>query len=165
MSFRHREFQWASVLQLWNGRNLPGRCLQMSALDGWIEYQTRIAARKRMKWAYIPCVITTIGAALSLAWLIGGLPWWIGAIGLVCDVLDGFVARKLHVETEFGSLFDWSVDMTLFALAITRSFSPETAITIICGALPLQIGLRVMDVHFCGRAIAFAVLFGRELIT
>ncbi|TXH58025.1 MAG: CDP-alcohol phosphatidyltransferase family protein [Desulfurellales bacterium] len=134
----------------------------MSAIDGWIEYQTRIAARKRMKWAYIPSAITIIGAALSLAWLLRAVPWWIGAFGLACDVLDGFIARRLQVETEFGSLLDWSVDMTLFALAITRSFSPEIAITIICGALPLQIGLRVMNVHFCGRAIAFAVLFGRE---
>lgn len=153
------------MLQLWNGRNVSIGCMQMSALDSWIEYQTRIAAQKRMKWAYIPSAITIIGAALSLAWLLRVVPWWIGAFGLACDVLDGFIARHLRVETEFGSLLDWSVDMMLFAVAVTRTFSPEIAMPIICGALPLQIGLRVTDVHFCGRAIAFAVLFGRELLT
>lgn len=137
----------------------------MSAINRLIAYHAKIEAEKRVKHARIPCVITIIGAALSLAWLFHLVPWWIGVIGLLCDVLDGFVARKLQVSTDYGSLLDWSVDMMLFTIAISRALPVETAMLVLIGALPIQVGLRSMDLHFCGRALAFAVLFAREVLT
>lgn len=165
MPLRHGKFQWASVLQLRRRGNVQRGDLQMSALNRWIAYHAELEAKKRIGLARLPCAITIIGAALSLAWLFHLVPWWIGVIGLLFDVADGFVARKLQVSTDYGSLLDWSVDMLLFAVAISRALPPETAMVVLIGALPIQVGLRAMDLHFCGRALAFAVLFAREVFT
>lgn len=116
----------------------------------------------RMRRMYIPCAITIIGAALSMAWLMKLVPWWIGALGLVCDCLDGPIARKMDASTVYGSLLDWTVDMLLFAIAISRALPAEYAICVMLAALPVQVGLRSIGVHFCGRALAFGLLFARE---
>ncbi len=111
----------------------------------------------------VPCSITIIGAALSLSWVLKLAPWWIGALGLLCDALDGYVARKLDQSTDFGSQLDWQVDMLLYACAMLRAYPPAEAVIAILALLPFQVGLRLAGVHFCGRALAFAALIGAEL--
>lgn len=110
----------------------------------------------------IPCGLTVIGLALSLAWLARLVPWWTGVLGLLLDCVDGAVARRLRVESNYGSLLDWTVDIVLFAGAIAHVLPPEYAMIALCAAIPMQVWLRVGEVRFCGRALLFLYLLGRE---
>lgn len=38
------------------------------------------------------------------------------AVGLVCDILDGYVARKLNVKSKLGSSFDQLADLVCFGV-------------------------------------------------
>jgi len=118
----------------------------------------------RSRMMFLPSAVTMVGAALSLAWLTHLVPWWIGALGLLCDCLDGPIARKLDHTSDFGSLLDWTVDMVLFVAAISTALPSEYAIIMLLAALPVQVGLRLAGVHFCGRALVFGLLFGREVL-
>lgn len=116
----------------------------------------------RARLMLVPCAVTMLGAALSLAWLARLVPWWIGALGLLCDCLDGPIARKLSVESEYGSLLDWTVDMMLYAGAISRALPSEYAIIVMLAALPVQVAIRIAGGKFCGRALAFGILLACE---
>jgi CDP-diacylglycerol--serine O-phosphatidyltransferase len=72
----------------------------------------------------IPNVITGIvvlcGCSLMVSVSIFGSKPWFGMlvvlVGLIADVMDGFVARKLEVQTKFGSYFDELADLTAFGI-------------------------------------------------
>ena len=87
-----------------------------------------------------------------------------GFLGLVCDCFDGAIARKLKVATDYGSLLDWSVDMMLCAIAVSRVMPPKLAIFALVAALPAQVALRLTGTHFCGRALVFVAMIAWELL-
>jgi phosphatidylglycerophosphate synthase len=71
----------------------------------------------------LPSAITLCGYAASLAWL-AGAPWWIGALGIVADELDGRIARATGEVTRFGGELDYAVDVTLTGLCAVRALGP-----------------------------------------
>ena len=99
-----------------------------------------------------PNAITCVGHALTLAWLLGA-PVWIGVIGLLCDDLDGWVARKLGATSIFGSTYDWTVDVTVAAVVFDHLGLLPLALV----AVPLQVRARLAGRRVGGRA-ALSVL-------
>jgi len=96
---------------------------------GWVTEDLRT-------WANLVTLIRTVaGLALfavaaiqhSLAWNLAGLAaYW------SLDVLDGFLARRLHQETRFGAQFDILSDRFLIAFFYLNylSLHPEAAVVI-----------------------------------
>jgi cardiolipin synthase len=61
--------------------------------------------------------------------------WLLGALGAT-DWVDGFLARRLNQVSEFGKVFDPTVDRVLFIVGITA--------ILIDGSMPLWFGLAVV---------------------
>lgn len=96
----------------------------------------------------VPNIITftRIGVLIALVWLV--LQEWTGAAtlaffcilyGSISDFLDGYIARKYNLITNFGKIMDATVDkvMTLgaFALLIWMGLLPPEEITIVIVSL------------------------------
>ena len=74
----------------------------------------------------VPCVITFLRFPLSIAMLVvppfSVLFWIFYLSGGLTDILDGFLARKLHLESAFGARLDSIADfafagcLTIFAV-------------------------------------------------
>ena len=102
----------------------------------------------------IPSIVTFLGHALTLAWLLGA-PWLVGLLGLTFDAADGFLARRLGAETRFGADYDWAVDVSTAALICARLHVLWLALAIV----PLAVLLRQRRVHVSGRMLlTFAAL-------
>jgi phosphatidylglycerophosphate synthase len=95
----------------------------------------------------IPSLVTCAGHALTIAWLLGA-PWAVGVFGLLFDALDGFLARRLGVETCFGADYDWAVDVSTAVLICARLHVLWLALAIV----PLAVLLRHRGLHVSGRA-------------
>jgi len=106
----------------------------------------------------LPSVVTCIGHVLSLAWLQGG-PWYVGLVGLLCDKLDGTLARRLGVSSDWGGLYDWLVDVTMAALVLDRLGVLPLAVLFV----PLQVELRQRGHHVSGRALLMGIELARRL--
>lgn len=78
------------------------------------------SAEPRPPIANVPNAITIAGYMATLAWLAGAHPGFAVA-GIVADEIDGRAARKLGQTSEFGSLLDWGVDLTLTGLTAQRA--------------------------------------------
>lgn len=116
------------------------------------------------KWqrALLPCSVTLLGALLSFEWILHPTLWLLGIGGLVCDVLDGFLARRFDAKTDFGSLFDWTTDVVAASLVVQLHF-PSSAPVLLGLLLPVQALLRVHSVRFCGRALLFLVFLAPRI--
>ena len=73
---------------------------------------------------FLPNVISTLRIAGSISLLfcdVKGWPFWIlyGLCGL-SDILDGWLARKLHAESKTGSVLDSVADIMLVACCAVR---------------------------------------------
>jgi CDP-diacylglycerol--glycerol-3-phosphate 3-phosphatidyltransferase len=73
---------------------------------------------------HLPNVISTLRIAGSISLLfcdVKGWPFWIlyGLSGL-SDILDGWLARKLHAESKTGSVLDSVADIMLVACCAIR---------------------------------------------
>ncbi len=101
-----------------------------------------------------------------------GAAWMLGALGAT-DWIDGYLARRLGQVSEFGKVFDPTVDRLLFIVALTA--------IIIDGSIPLwfalailvrEIGVGLMmaiatvvfdmpriDVTFAGKTATFLLMF------
>ena len=102
----------------------------------------------------IPSIVTFLGHALTLAWLLGA-PWLVGLLGLTFDAVDGFLARRLGAETRFGADYDWAVDVSTAALICARLHVLWLALAVV----PLAVLLRQRRVHVSGRMLlTFAAL-------
>lgn len=101
----------------------------------------------------VPSVVTGCGHALTLAWLLGA-PLWLGIVGLLCDAFDGWCARRLGASSAYGSLYDWTVDVTVCAVVMQRI----GALPLALAAVPLQVWLRQTGRHASGRAAASIAL-------
>ena len=67
----------------------------------------------------IPNLITLSGHLLTIVWLINGNVWF-GVAGLLCDALDGWIARRLGCSSHFGSMYDWTVDVTIASAILQK---------------------------------------------
>jgi hypothetical protein len=119
----------------------------------------RVVTAPRPWWLRVlPSLITLAGHVATVAWLAGG-PWWLALVGLALDVLDGTVARRLHVTSAWGGLYDWLVDSTAAAILVA-SISPFLLLVLV----PAQVHLRHKHVRISGRAaLTLGVLAWRFL--
>ncbi len=78
---------------------------------------------------YAPNAVTLLGHGLTIWWLAGG-PLLAGAVGLLCDDVDGWLARKLGATSRFGGTYDWATDITLCSVILDK-----------LGVLPLALAL------------------------
>lgn len=69
----------------------------------------------------VPSAITCTGAGLSFAGLVAHLPLLL-LMGLACDLLDGYCARRLDAVTSFGAKLDWGVDRVVVIAALPLVF-------------------------------------------
>ncbi len=104
-----------------------------------------------------PSLVTFFGLVFSGIWL-AGASWIVGLVGLSCDVLDGWVARKTDCVTEFGSLFDWVTDVVVLAVLFGRLGLWPAAL--VC--VPMQVVLRYSRIRFSGRAAVMLVVLGLQ---
>jgi len=102
----------------------------------------------------VPNAITLSGYGATIAWLAGG-PWWLAVYGLVADEIDGEVARATGQTSQYGSLFDWAVDLSLTALILAKLGAPWLLLVV----TPVQVYLRERGwTPSCGSARAFLTL-------
>ncbi|WP_051062420.1 CDP-alcohol phosphatidyltransferase family protein [Ilumatobacter nonamiensis] len=80
-----------------------------------------------------------------------GAAWLLALLGST-DWVDGYIARRFDQTSEFGKIFDPTVDRLLFIVAITA--------IIIDGSMPLWFGVAVLAREIVvGGVIAFSTLF------
>ena len=103
---------------------------------------------------FVPQAVTLCGHTISLLWIAGALSWPWAIVGLSLDAADGFIARKLGVSSDFGALYDWTVDVTLMCLLLARVH----AALVVALVVPAVVLLRTRGhMHVSGR---FLVTFG-----
>jgi phosphatidylglycerophosphate synthase len=107
----------------------------------------------------LPNLLTLLGHALTLAWL-AGAPWPFALIGLFFDDLDGFAARRLDAASEFGSLYDWTVDVTSAAVVAVRLHLLPLLVVLV----PAQVLARRAGRHVSGRALLVMVALAHDLL-
>ena len=83
------------------------------------------------RWGVTPNMVTWASIAAATAALVffaTNRPWAAAAmwtINYVCDTVDGFMARRYHMETVFGSALDHASDVAAFVglmgLVLTRA--------------------------------------------
>ncbi|MFZ4099442.1 MAG: CDP-alcohol phosphatidyltransferase family protein [Chlamydiia bacterium] len=122
----------------------------------------------------VPNAITTFGLTCGLFalfvlvmpgdWGVSPLPLCLGLVLLAAfaDLLDGMVARAIHAETEFGSLFDSLSDAITFgvtpATVILASLQPERG-----SWMAWMAGLGALLFAVCGvlRLVRFSIQHAR----
>jgi phosphatidylglycerophosphate synthase len=76
-------------------------------------------------WGFTPNMMTTLGLTLGVATGMlfalhaASFAFALGFLSVFCDVLDGTLARKFHMETKFGLVFDSTADrLSEFAVVV-----------------------------------------------
>jgi cardiolipin synthase len=101
-----------------------------------------------------------------------GAAWLLGALGAT-DWVDGYLARRLNQVSEFGKVFDPTVDRLLFIVAISgiliddippRWFFIAVIVreVLVGGAVAiatLAFGMKRFDVTLLGKAATFLLMF------
>lgn len=102
----------------------------------------------------IPAFFTLSGLFCGLLGLYTLNPILLG-MSLLCDILDGHLARALNVVTEWGGELDWHVDVGLAALALWMIAPYLIPLLVI-----LQATAKVTQKRISGRTIVFLCLIG-----
>ena len=71
----------------------------------------------------VPNAITLASLVLGVWWIYDG-PDWAAVTSVVLDEADGRVARATGQTSNFGSSYDWGVDVVLTALALHKVGAP-----------------------------------------
>lgn len=83
-------------------------------------------------------MVTIAGFGMGVAWAVGGHDAW-GVASIIADEVDGWVARELGEQSEFGGLLDWGTDLALTPLVWGRVGLPWRFLPLVTAA---QIGAR-----------------------
>lgn len=113
-----------------------------------------------------PSLVTLGGLLGGLlgAWLLAtGRPiaalCWLG-LGQLCDLVDGWLARKLRAVTEFGARLDWSSDCAVaVALYVAIGCWPAVAAAAVLQALTWPGRSAAPRVSGRSAAVIFAFVF------
>ncbi len=115
-----------------------------------------------------PNMLTALGLSLGIAsgvfFAVRGFPYafTFGLLSVFCDVLDGTVARKFHLESTFGLLFDSAADraseFAVVAGALVAGIIQPLGFVAVVGSFSLFIMRSVS--HKRGQRTDYAV-FGR----
>ena len=103
---------------------------------------------------FIPNTITLLRiiGAVSLFFIEPMSVWFLVIYG-VCgatDALDGFIARKFHVESRFGSVLDTISDFALYIIMVIRLWYIITDV--------FQVGTWIIAITACGlRVISYGI--------
>lgn len=100
-----------------------------------------LASGKDKEIINVPNAVSIAGYASTIAWLMGAHPAFAIA-GIVADEIDGPIARKTGQTTDYGSLLDWGIDLTLTgAVAMKVGLAP-----LLLAITPVQIWMRQNDI-------------------
>lgn len=105
--------------------------------------------REKIKYA-IPSAVTTIGLVLCLYGIWFRNPWCLLS-SLGCDILDGYLARRLDTNTYFGKVFDYLTDVSLCLLMLVVCLGHVT-LFVLPVLIPIQAWCLTSSYHFSGRA-------------
>lgn len=114
----------------------------------------------------VPSIITLTGltlAVLGLAMLHAGLVWQSVAMlaaGQVCDLADGWAARRLDAVSDEGAALDYVSDVAVCVLALAFTLPPWAAGAAVIGHAPFwAAGLsgRQAGQKYSGRTAAVVV--------
>jgi cardiolipin synthase len=84
-----------------------------------------------------------------------GAAWLLGGLGAT-DWVDGFLARRLGQVSEFGKMFDPTVDRLLFIVAVIAIISTETA------PLWFMIAVLVREIAVGGAVVTATLAYNME---
>ena len=95
---------------------------------------------------YVPNTLSIMRMALSVALLfLTKMPWVFTAVYLasgITDLFDGKIARRYHIESDFGSKLDTFADLALFLAAIVCvGFLAKLKINVLKCLIPVSICL------------------------
>jgi len=94
----------------------PASPLLSSWLRGWMVWLLGPVERQLVRWRVRPDVLNILGAAFGLmaggAFIARALPLaaWLIAIGGICDILDGRIARARGLSSAYGGFLDSTLD-------------------------------------------------------
>ena len=117
------------------------------------------------KWQTIPNYLTlarlfliapTAFAIMNQMWLLGS---FVFLSAVATDVLDGYLARKLHQSSAFGGIFDHSTD-ALFVSAGLACFALQD---LIVGLLPVLVVLSFIQYVMDSKALAGQALVASHI--
>lgn len=101
---------------------------------------------------HLPNVVTLAGGVLAIAGMALGSATLLIA-GVLCDLVDGELARWLQVDSEKGAKLDWTVDVLVAgALAAALGSWLLLALELVVVAAAVQLGRRIS-----GRALMTAI--------
>ncbi len=119
-------------------------------------------------WGITPNIMTSLGLTFGMSsgilFALRELPlaFALGILSVFCDVLDGTIARKFHLESKFGLVFDSIADRSAeFAVvvgALIGGIIQPLGMFAIIGSISL-LALRTVS-YRCGLKTDY-VLFGR----
>lgn len=101
----------------------------------------------------------------------GAAAWLLGGLGAT-DWVDGWIARRFDMSSEFGRLFDPTVDRLMFFVAIPAIIIDGSipmvvavlalvreALVAICAVVSVARGAGTLEVTWEGKTAAFALMF------
>ncbi len=117
------------------------------------------------KWQTIPNYLTlarlfliapTTFAIMNQMWLLGS---FVFLSAVATDVLDGYLARKLHQSSAFGGIFDHSTD----ALFVSTGLACFALQDLIVGLLPVLVVLSFIQYVMDSKALAGQALVASHI--
>jgi phosphatidylglycerophosphate synthase len=114
-------------------------------------------AYRSLGLATLPNIATLVGAAVAIAGLFvfqgGAFGWGLFLVwlGRVCDLLDGFLARRTQTSSPFGEGLDASTDKLVILLA--------AIVLVSMAVVPVQVAAVLLLEQLC---IAVLVLYARS---
>jgi len=111
-------------------------------------------------WFLVPLLFTMLTLCTGLA----GLLLWPRApalnllgMSLMCDMIDGPLARAMEVRTRLGAWFAWSVDVCL-GYGLAWKLPMPWSLIAVCWLVVVQTESRERDVRLSGRGLLFVVV-------
>lgn len=124
----------------------------------WLEKYWATAHWGEKAELLIPSVMTVTGLISGVGFVMGDWGWGWAVGSLLCDFLDGKIARALHATTEVGARMDYLTDVALAVLCAVSLGVPW----ILIGLVPLW-AVFWCRIHFSGRALLMLALVWTRL--
>jgi phosphatidylglycerophosphate synthase len=108
----------------------------------------------------LPNTMTAVGAVLGILGLVHHNVWLMVA-ALICDALDGTLARLVSGTSDFGKEFDWHVDVAMSHAGAWAVGAPWASLPLIL----LQALCKVEGKRMSGRALVWLCIIGLGVLT
>lgn len=109
----------------------------------------------------LPNIVTVVGALLGVVGVVQ-LSVVLLITSLFCDVLDGYLARKLDAVSAYGKQLDWTVDV-LLAGALSMRIGGQIGAVLLVGSFLLQAIAMHLKMRCSGRSACTIIACGMIL--